>query len=111
VGPVWKGGSHGEADLLASCYHAAFRLAREKGARSLSFPCISTGVYGYPAEEAAAVAVGAVLEELAQGGVDRALLVAFDAASRRTLESALKQALSPETGRQNNERSSTGVPK
>jgi O-acetyl-ADP-ribose deacetylase (regulator of RNase III) len=60
VGPVWQGGDHGEADLLASCHRRAVEVARELGARSVAFPAISTGVYGYPVELAAEVAVGAV---------------------------------------------------
>jgi O-acetyl-ADP-ribose deacetylase (regulator of RNase III) len=60
VGPVWRGGGHGEADLLASCHRRAIEVARELGARSVAFPAISTGVYGYPVGLAAEVAVGAV---------------------------------------------------
>ncbi|QRN81588.1 MAG: O-acetyl-ADP-ribose deacetylase [Nocardiopsis sp. BM-2018] len=60
VGPVWKGGGAGEADLLAACYRRSVAAARELGARSLAFPAISTGVYGYPAADAARVAVGTV---------------------------------------------------
>lgn len=60
VGPVWQGGSGGEADLLASCYRNALALAARLGARSIAFPCISTGVYGYPAADAAVIAVDAV---------------------------------------------------
>ncbi|MGH9094412.1 MAG: O-acetyl-ADP-ribose deacetylase, partial [Acidimicrobiales bacterium] len=60
VGPVWRGGGQGEADLLASCYRRSLAVAGDLGARQVAFPAISTGVYGYPPEEAAAVAVGAV---------------------------------------------------
>jgi O-acetyl-ADP-ribose deacetylase (regulator of RNase III) len=59
VGPVWHGGSRGEKDVLASCYTSALRLAAEAGLHSIAFPCISTGIYGYPAELAAKVAVEA----------------------------------------------------
>jgi len=57
VGPVWKGGGHGEADLLASCYRRSLEAADALGARSVAFPAISTGVYRYPKDAAAAIAV------------------------------------------------------
>ncbi|WP_440222220.1 O-acetyl-ADP-ribose deacetylase [Dokdonella sp. MW10] len=59
VGPVWRGGMHGEPGLLASCYRNAFALARDAGLRSIAFPAISCGVYGYPANAATAIAVHA----------------------------------------------------
>ena len=57
VGPVWGGGGRGEAELLASCYRESLRLARENGCRTIAFPAISCGVYGYPVPEACAIAV------------------------------------------------------
>ena len=64
VGPVWRGGGFGEAALLASCYAASLDLALAHGLRSIAFPCISTGVYGYPKDEAAKLAVNSVREHL-----------------------------------------------
>ncbi|MFZ3017787.1 MAG: O-acetyl-ADP-ribose deacetylase [Gallionella sp.] len=60
VGPVWHGGDDGEAELLASCYRESLRLAAAHGAQSVAFPSISTGVYGYPFEDAARIAVATV---------------------------------------------------
>ena len=59
VGPVWKGGTHGEAGLLASCYESSLRLTAEKQLRSIAFPAISTGAYSYPRKPAADIAIGA----------------------------------------------------
>lgn len=60
VGPVWNGGQHGEAELLANCYRNSLQLAEENGVKSIAFPSISTGIYGYPIEEAAKVAIETV---------------------------------------------------
>jgi O-acetyl-ADP-ribose deacetylase (regulator of RNase III) len=60
VGPVWRGGASGEAELLASCYRRVMQLAGAQGCASVAFPCISTGVYGYPIERAAPIAVASV---------------------------------------------------
>ena len=64
VGPVYRDGQHGEPDELAACYRNSLALAAENGCKSIAFPCISTGVYGYPIEDAAKVAVGEVKEFL-----------------------------------------------
>ncbi|MBO6857251.1 O-acetyl-ADP-ribose deacetylase [Roseibium sp.] len=90
VGPVWKGGTSGEADLLASCYETSLRLAAETGCRSIAFPAISTGIYGYPAGSAASIAVetvNRVLEDLPK--IETVTLVAFDEASHAHLLAAL----------------------
>lgn len=65
VGPIWRGGGEGEAELLASCHRRAIELADELGCRSVAFPAISTGAYGYPVELAAPVAIAATREALA----------------------------------------------
>jgi len=75
VGPVWRGGASGEAALLASCYRCSLLLAAGKGVRSIAFPSISTGVYGYPIEPAALVAANAV--RLALGEADSVQEVIF----------------------------------
>jgi O-acetyl-ADP-ribose deacetylase len=76
VGPVWNGGRDGEAELLASCYRRALEIADELGARSVAFPAISTGIYGYPREEAARIAVDTVRSSPSRFELVR--LVAFD---------------------------------
>ena len=64
VGPIWQGGSHGEAAALAACYRSCLALAREHGIDSVDFPSISTGVYGYPMAQAASVALKAIMDDL-----------------------------------------------
>jgi len=90
VGPVWNGGHKGEPALLASCYRNSLRLAAEHQLASLAFPGISTGIYGYPKPEAAAIAVREVQQWLAtHDWPQEVILVAFDAESQRLYEQAL----------------------
>jgi O-acetyl-ADP-ribose deacetylase len=77
VGPVWRGGDHREAELLASCYRRCLEVAGELGAATLAVPAISTGAYGFPRAEAAAIAVATLRSTPTD--VERVLLVAFDA--------------------------------
>lgn len=87
VGPVWQGGKQGEAALLASCYRQSLELAHENRIRSIAFPGISTGVYGYPKDEAAAIAV-AVCREF-EHQFDEIIFCCFSAADRQRYESLL----------------------
>lgn len=87
VGPVWQGGTRGEAEVLASCYRRCLEVADELGAATIAFPAISTGVYGYPRDEAAEIAVRTLRAQ--PTGVVEAFLVAFDEATLRTYERLL----------------------
>ena len=87
VGPVWRDGRHGEAELLASCYRRSLEEAEAVGARTVAFPAISTGVYGYPKEAAARVAIATL--EAADADLDEVILVAFDTTTAGIFERAL----------------------
>ena len=89
VGPRYRDGRRGEPEMLASCYRRALEVADELGARSVAFPAISTGIYGYPPEEAATIAVQTLQD--ADTGVELARLVAFDAATLRLYEERLTE--------------------
>ena len=84
VGPVWRGGERGEAGLLASCYRRSLEVATELGAGSVAFPAISTGIYGFPREQAARIAVDTLRDT--PSGVQQAILVAFDAGTMALYE-------------------------
>lgn len=79
VGPVYRDGAHGEPELLASCYRKCLELAGERGVRTIGFPAISTGVYGYPLKEAAAIAIREVVSRLEKpdGAIEEAIFVLF----------------------------------
>ena len=90
VGPVWRGGDQGEPELLASCYRRSLEEAQRVGARSVAFPAISTGVYGYPPDLAAGIAVTTARATVVD--VDRVLLVAFDGATAARYERLIAEA-------------------
>jgi O-acetyl-ADP-ribose deacetylase len=79
VGPVWNGGEGGEPDLLASCYRTAMELAARKGLASIAYPAISTGIYRFPADVAARIAVGTVVSEISADprGINRVVFCCF----------------------------------
>ena len=91
VGPVWHGGNRGEAETLASCYRKSLLLTESAGLKSVAFPNISTGVYGYPKDKAATVAVEAVRNTLDETpGIERVVFVCFDEENFRLYENILK---------------------
>jgi O-acetyl-ADP-ribose deacetylase len=92
VGPIYRGGRHGEAELLASCHRESVRLADQHALHSLSFPAISTGAFGYPVSEAAAIALSATVEALAKAThLSKVRFVLFDASTLRTFTSAAEK--------------------
>ena len=93
VGPVWHGGDHGEAELLASCYRRSLQVAAEHGIRRIAFPSISTGVYHYPVKEAAKIAVGTVTEFLEEhpDAFDVVEWVLFDDNTMQVYEQAIAE--------------------
>ena len=90
VGPVWQGGERGEPELLAACYRNSLRLAIERGLRTIAFPAISCGVYGYPLDQAAQIAVGEVRSFLVgDDGIATVYLVCFGEDARQAYEQAM----------------------
>lgn len=78
VGPIWQGGAHGEAEQLASCYRRSLEIAIEHRCKSVAFPCISTGVYGYPFDRAAEIAIHTVTEKLnTEKSIDSVIFCCF----------------------------------
>ncbi len=97
VGPVWHGGEKGEPGLLASCYRRSFKVAHENGLKTIAFPAISVGVYGYPMAKACAVAMAeakAALERFPE--IERVLFVAFNAAAKAVYEQAFREVFGEE---------------
>ena len=93
VGPVWRGGDNGEPEQLASCYRESLARAEEIGARSVGIPAISTGIYGYPLDQAASVAVETIRQFVsdAPGSFDRIALVCFDDKAADTFAMTLER--------------------
>ena len=95
VGPVWHGGAEGEDEALASCYRRAMKLCQTRGLTSIAFPAISTGVYRFPADRAARIAVTTVIDALAAAPVvDRVIFCCFSDESARLHRQVLDQAKS-----------------
>lgn len=90
VGPIWEGGGYGEADVLASCYRRSLRVAGQVGARSVAFPAIATGAYGFPPDRAAAIAVTTIRSTTTSVRLVR--LVAFDEVTYQLISASLRDA-------------------
>lgn len=92
VGPIYRDGKHGEPGQLASCYRTCLKLAEQHGVTTVSFPAISTGVYGYPASEAAQIALNTIREHLEQSEstVREAIVVLFDRSSYETWRARMR---------------------
>jgi O-acetyl-ADP-ribose deacetylase (regulator of RNase III) len=109
VGPVYSGGKRGEAETLASCHRESVRLADEHALKSLAFPAISTGAYGYPMDEAAKVAVSATVDALrSTTHLVNIRFVLFDLSTLRAYANAAENLRDPTTGKPHRvERTST----
>ena len=95
VGPIWNGGNNGEPFKLNACYTNALRVAVLNGCKTVAFPCISTGVYGYPGEKAASVAIQAIYEFLgSKKEIEKIILVCFDEKNFSALTAAQKAYIS-----------------
>jgi O-acetyl-ADP-ribose deacetylase len=92
VGPIWHGGTVGEPDLLASAYRSSLHLAAEHGARTVSFPAISCGIYGYPVDQAARIAIDTVSDvlETKPGSIERVTFVLFSQGTYDAFASSLR---------------------
>jgi O-acetyl-ADP-ribose deacetylase (regulator of RNase III) len=94
VGPIWRGGGQGEPGLLADCYRRCFELARAHGVKTIAFPAISTGVYGFPKDAAALIAIEetkkAIMEDQT---IEKVIFVCFNSDTRKAYESALAKLI------------------
>lgn len=98
VGPIYRGGEHGESEKLASCHRESVRLADEHGIESLSFPAISTGAFGYPVTEAASIAISSAVEALASADhVSKVRFVLFDTATLKAYTRAAERLGNPDS--------------
>lgn len=95
VGPIYRDGKHGEPELLASCYRQSLRLAKENGLHSIAFPSISTGVYGYPIEAAARIAMGELTRFAAANPEIQLIMCCFSAHDRQVYEAAYEAITRP----------------
>jgi len=99
VGPVWHGGAGNEEELLASCYRQSLRIAENENLQSIAFPCISTGVYGYPVELAAEVAMKSVFSELAnRNSIQKVIFCCFSQADLAVYERLLHDRFNSQRG-------------
>jgi O-acetyl-ADP-ribose deacetylase (regulator of RNase III) len=92
VGPVWHGGAHGEDELLAGCYRCCLELAREHAVRTIAFPAISTGVYSFPHQRAAHIALATVRQHIKASGVEEVHFVCFGAETLSIYQQLLANA-------------------
>jgi O-acetyl-ADP-ribose deacetylase (regulator of RNase III) len=91
VGPVWRGGTHGEPELLRACYNESLHLANKYGLSSIAFPCISTGIYGYPADLAASIAVAAARDFVIRDtSLNHIIFCCFSIQDKQLYENILK---------------------
>lgn len=92
VGPVWYGGARNEAELLASCYRKCLVLVMERNIRSIAFPAISTGAYGFPVDKAAVIAVKEVVKALRENSfLERVVFACFDSVAERSYKQAVAE--------------------